>query len=174
MHPGHPIVSVPHLSASYPTVPSRVLLHLRWKPRNPLHHPRIRGIHHSRVALVWRDRICGSHDRTHHWNVAAATTLRGMYSVGLLWNGAVRHRRRGSTVHAWRIRNHLIWEWRRDGAHHRSGRLTRWSRSLVYGYPHWLGVHIWGTMTTDHHSTRNWAALRIHHLSGGGRMARQR
>ena len=172
MHPRHPIVSIPHLSTSYPTVPSRVLLHLRWKPGNSLHHPRIRRVHHSRVTLVWRDRICGSHDRAHHRNVATAPTLRGVYPVGLLRHGAVRHRRRGSTVHAWRIRNHLIREWRWNGAHHRSRSLTRWSGPLVHRYPHWLWMHVRGTMATDHHPTRDWTTLCIHHLPGSRRMTR--
>ena len=175
MHPRHPIVSIPHLSTPYTTVPSGVLLHVRRVSRNSqlrLHQRRARRVHHSRVSLVLGDRVCVSHDRAHHTTPAPA--LRGMYSVGLLWNGAIRHRRRMSTIHPWRIRNHLIREWRRDGAHHRSGSLTRWNRPLVHGYPHRLWMHIRRTVATDHHPARNWTTLRIHHLSGSRRVARQR
>lgn len=171
VHPRHSIVSIPHLSTSYPTVPSRALLHLWWKPRNSLHHCGIRRVRHSRMRLVLRDHICGTHDWAQHWNAAAAPTLGGVYSVGLLWNGAVRHRRRGTSVHHW-IPNHLIREWRWDGAHHRSRILTRWSRTLVYRKPHRLRMHIWGTMTAGHHPTGNWTTLCVHHLSGSRGMAR--
>ena len=177
MHPWHPIVSVPHLTTSYTTVPSRVLLHVRRIPRNSqlrLHHCRARRVHHSRVTLVWRDRVRGGHDRAQHRNVTPASALSVVHSVGLLWNGAVRHLRRVSTVHACRVRNQLVREWRRNGAHHRSRGLTRWSRSLVHGYPHRLRMHVWRTMATDHHSTRNWTPLRIHHLPGSRRMTCQR
>jgi hypothetical protein len=70
--------------------------------------------------------------------------------------------------------NHLVREWRWDGTHHRSWGLTRWSRALVYLYPHWLWMHVWRSMTIDHHPTRNWTTLRVHHWSGSGRVARQR
>jgi len=175
VHPRHPIVSVPHLSTSYPTVPSRVLLHVRWVSRNSqlwLHHRRTRRVHHARVTLVWRNRVCGSHDRAHH--ATSAPALGGMHSVGLLWDGAIRHRRRGSTIHPLRVRNHLVREWRRDGTHHRSGSLTRWGGPLVHRYPHWLWMHVRRTMTADHHPARNWTTLRIHHLPRSRRVARQR
>lgn len=175
LHPRHPIVSIPHLTASYATVPSRVLLHVRRVSRNSqlwLHQRRTWRVHHSRMSLVWRYHICGSHDRAHH--ATAAPALGGVYSVGLLWNGAIRHRRGGPSIHPLRVRNHLVREWRRDGAHHRSGSLTRWSRPLVYWYPHGLWMHIRRTMATDYHPARNRTTLRIHHLAWSRRVARQR
>lgn len=179
MHPMHPFVSVPHLPPSHPTVPpSRVLLHvwwITWDSQLWLHHRRTRRVHHSRMTLVWRrHRIRGSHDRAQHWNPTPTSALGRVYSILLLWNAAIRHLRRGSTVHPWVIRNHLVRERRRDRSHHRPRRLTGWRRSLLHWYPHRLRMHVWRTMTIRHHPTRNRATLRVHPWSGSGRMARQR
>ena len=176
MHPMHPIIPVPHLPTSHPTVPSRVLLHVRLIPRNSqlwLHHHRAWWVHHSRVTLVWRDRVCGGHHGAQHRNATTAPALRRVYSVRLLRNGAIRHRRRGSTVHH-RIRNHLAWEWGWDGTHHRSRSLTRWRRSLLHRYPHWLLMHIWRSVIVGHHPTRNWTALCIHRRPWNGGVTCQR
>jgi hypothetical protein len=177
VQPRHPIVSVPHLPTSHATASCVVLLHVRRIPRNSQlwwHHSRTRRVHHSGMGLVWGDRVCGTHNRAHHRNITSPPTLRGVYSVGLLRNGAVRHRR-GSTVHAWtwRVPHHLVREWRRGMAHHRSRILTRWSRPLVHRYPHWLWMHVWRSMAVDHHPTRNRATLRVHHLPGSRRMTHQ-